>query len=201
MPPMQVSRIISVDLPWSEGKEKRTVAATFDGETPYLATDLPSSPDELVEQIACIAAPSALVLLDIPIEGCEHLSSTNAFRALDRGLLRVGVPILPSVKAGGRGANLKRLLWARRNDLRVEESYPYAVLRVLWALQRQEKVAALLDGRSQGTNLEGEWGAWPPKYKRARIIEARRKAMGEVADLLRKLWGGRAGELVRSPDG
>jgi predicted nuclease with RNAse H fold len=196
---MQVSRIISVDLPWSDGKEKRTVAATLDADQASIATDLPSSSDDLARHLIRVAAPNALVLLDIPIEGCDRLTTADAFRPLDRRFLKAIVPILPSVKSGDRGARLRNMLRAQRSDLRVEESYPYAVLRVLWSLKLQCELGALDDGRTQNVTLEPEWRAWPPRYKRAREVRSRREAMTEVAGLLKTVLRGRFADLVRSP--
>jgi hypothetical protein len=79
------------------------------------------------------------VLPDVPIDGCGNLSSTRPRRCVDDGLAKSGIPVLPSVKAGKRGPELRTLLLKERADLLIEESHPYAVLRVLWALRQTSR--------------------------------------------------------------
>lgn len=174
--------VLSVDLGWNADTHDRTAVA-------YRALSgisVLSVPPErgLPEAIAELAAPSALVLLDIPIEGCAGLDSKAPYRQVDRALHRLNIPLLPSYKAGGRGVVLRDALRRKRPDLRVEESYPYAVLRVLWALRRTGRGLDLGRDSYERVSLEGAWGEWPPRYKREPNLEARRAAAVQVAGLL-----------------
>lgn len=173
--------VLSVDLGWSSATPGRTAVAYRALSGVKLASV--SSEDELVERLCGLASPKALVLLDIPIEGCSSLGPNTPYRRLDRVLQRTQIPLLPSVKAQGRGASLRDRILAKRRDLRIEESYPYAALRVLWALKRLGSFHLGRDSFAR-VSLEGVWGDWPPKYKREPKLETRRAAAAEVAALL-----------------
>jgi RNA polymerase sigma factor (sigma-70 family) len=97
---------ISVDLPWSRQTRSRTaVAALGSGQIVLVNQSLEG--EALPDWIVSHAAPGALVVLDVPIEGCGHLSRAVPRRQLDDGLARVGMPILPSYASGELGAELR----------------------------------------------------------------------------------------------
>ena len=174
--------VLSVDIGWDATTEGRTAIAyrTFSG---ISVMPVPANRD-LAAQIGNLASGKALVLLDIPIEGCAELDARSPFRQVDRALHRCGIPVLPSYKAAGRGALLRDELLARRPDLRVEESYPYAVLRVLWALKNARCGLDLGRDSYQRVSLSEVWWDWPPRHKGEPSLDARRSAAAEVAKLL-----------------
>src|SRR5262249_30820598 len=89
---------ISVDLPWSDGTKARTAiaaAAAHEGIVVSDGLDAERARRWIVEN----AAERAVVLLDVPIDGCDALSRSRPRRAVDDGLARVGIPILPSYKS------------------------------------------------------------------------------------------------------
>ena len=176
---MSRSRVVAVDLPWSAAHPDRTAVAVL---TPSGAVSVFSAErgDALPSLIADLAMPDAHVLLDIPIGGC---TGPGAFRPVDRRLARAGIPLLPWTKAGDRGARLAREIQARLPRATVDEVYPYAVLRVLWALHRTQSLGLLREGRIEG-RLERGWSRWPPRYKRARTRRARSAALSQVRRVL-----------------
>jgi hypothetical protein len=171
--------VVAADLPWSAGRPDRIRIAILSpsGAVSVLAPDR-TRPLPLV--IADVAAPDAHVLLDIPIRGC---AGAGAFRPIDRRLAAAGVPVLPWTAAGRRGAGLARAIRRRLPDATIDEVYPYAVLRVLWALSRTRSLAALRRGAIDG-RVEPGWGRWPPRYKRAPTRRGRLQALGQVRRLL-----------------
>ena len=172
---MPGARVVAVDLPWSAGHPDRTAVAVL---TPAAQVSVvPVDPSEPIPSvIARLAAPDADVLLDIPIAGC---TGEPGFRPVDRRLARAGIPILPWTAAGTRGAELARAISERLPDARVHEVYPYAVLRVLWALKATGRLGALRPGEVDGS-VEPGWAAWPPRYKRGRTRAERLRALAEV---------------------
>lgn len=173
------SRVVAADLPWSAAHPDRTRIAVLSpsGVVSVLAVD---STRALPAVIADLAAPDVHVLLDIPIRGC---TGTDAFRPVDRRLARAGIPVLPWTKAGGRGAWLTAAIRRRLPQALVDEVYPYAILRVLWALRRTRSLAALRGGAIDG-RLQPGWSRWPPPYKRAPTLRARLRALALVRRLL-----------------
>jgi hypothetical protein len=171
--------VVAADLPWSAGRPGRIRIAILlpSGAVSVLASD-GTRPLPLL--IADLAAPNAHVLLDIPIRGCAR---GTAFRPVDRRLAAAGIPVLPWTAAAGRGAGLARAIRRRLPDATVDEVYPYAVLRVLWALSRTGSLAALRRGAIDG-RVEPGWRRWPPRYKRAPTRRARLHALGQVRRIL-----------------
>jgi predicted nuclease with RNAse H fold len=190
--------VISVDLPWSHGRADRTAIGFRAGHEIHLGGV--SQGETLTDSIDRLAEPGALVLLDIPIDGCSELNRDRPYRELDRRLLEVGIPLLPSYKAGGYGATLRGELLRRRPDLRVEESYPYAVLRVLWAA-RECGVKWSISRDASTISLLSKWRNWPPKYKRARSIAKRREEMARVAEVITESLGTTGAQLLKLPNG
>jgi hypothetical protein len=189
---------ISLDLPWSRATNGRTAVAAASARDGIVVSDGLDGPSA-ANWIADHAAPGAVVLLDVPVDGCEGLSQTRPRRAVDDGLARIGIPILPSYKSGDVGPFLREALHRGRPDLRVHETYPYAVLRVLWAL-REETGAVDLRPASYEAHADRwpAWSRWPPRYKRARTRAERCLEMGRVAKLIRSC-GEPYASLVRTP--
>jgi predicted nuclease with RNAse H fold len=188
---MNKADVLSLDLGWNAAADGRAAVALRSG-AGVRVQQLDGGDDEVVEQVGRVAEHGALVLLDVPIDGCGNLSSTRPRRCVDDGLAKSGIPVLPSVKAGKRGPELRTLLLKERADLLIEESYPYAVLRVLWALRQTSRRFRFKDD-GVSLDLSTWWWRWPPKYKRARRVAQRRMAMSEVAEAVAAIGGfGRA---------
>jgi hypothetical protein len=143
------------------------------------------------------AARGAVVLLDVPVEGCEALGAHRPRRPVDDVLARVGIPVLPSYTSGDVGPRLRGALLGARPDLGVHETYPYGVLRVLWGLWRESKAIDLdRPSRAELTSGAARWRTWPPRYKRAPVRSERILAMNSVARVIRAC-GPTYGVLVR----
>ena len=189
--------VVAVDLPWG-GAVGRTALAYRSGAG--IGVMVLSGADELSSVIAGVAARSALVLLDAPLDGLNALTAEDSFRAVDRRLARCSIPILPSFKAGNIGPTWRTRFLQRRPDLRIREIYPYAVLRVLWAHHTSNCGRFSFENDASCIDLSPGWtSSWPPKYKRARTVSDRRGEMRRVADMLRAVPG--FGSAVGSPSG
>ena len=72
--------VLSVDLGWDADADGRTAIAfrTFSGVQLQL---IPAERD-LTALVCELASPKALVLLNIPIDGCEKLDARSPFRAI-----------------------------------------------------------------------------------------------------------------------
>jgi predicted nuclease with RNAse H fold len=182
MPPRHAD-VIAIDLPWS-ARKRRTAIASRSGDV--IAVEAVGDDDELVARVAAIAGTRALVLVDIPLDGCADLSAAMPTREVDRRFAKAGIAILPSVKSGLRGPELRARLHARRPDLRVGETYPYAVLRTLWALRAGGHAFAFA---GELADLAPHWRALPPRYKRERDLVKRRRAVRDVAGVLGAIPG------------
>lgn len=173
--------VVSFDLGWSEANRVRTAAAwCLEGGVPQW-----TPPDEEVEIITFLErfkGTHTLVLLDIPIYGTEGLSKQRPWRPLDRRLQSLGVPLLPSYKAGDYGMRLAETIMGRFPTIHVVESYPYAVLRFIWAIKLNN--ADLGSRLLPLVNVHSWWKDWPPKYKRARTKGERVQCMQQVLDKL-----------------
>ncbi|MBI4611779.1 MAG: hypothetical protein HY726_22550 [Candidatus Rokubacteria bacterium] len=156
--------VVSVDLGWSESTRGRNAAAflTRAGRIRF-EQSLPNANPALAAWVRGRVAAGGTVLLDIPIGGGDHLAATGkAFREIDGALQGAGLPLYPSSRAVGRGGALSRLL----PGYRVREIYPYAILRVLWALHETGRLASAIGG-SDGAWLDASaWRVLPPRYKR-----------------------------------
>ena len=174
--------VIAIDLPWSARKWRTAIASRSSDK---IVVDAVADDDELVARVATLAENRALVLVDVPLDGCADLSATMPTREIDRRFAKAGIAILPSVKSGLRGPELRARLHARRPDLRVREIYPYAVLRALWAVRAGGHAFAF----DAVADLAPYWRSLPPRYKRERDLVKRRRAVRDVADVLGAIRG------------
>jgi len=175
--------LLCLDLGWAPSTRSRTAAALLTDSGRIRVAPLPSHDDtELADRLADLVRPHGVILLDLPIEGLRP--GGPAVRPVDRRLARAGIPVLPSAKAGVRGQQLKRVIQARAPGVTVQETYPFAVLRVLWALYISGQLGAV-KRREPGPLLnEKIWRQWPPRYKRARTLGERRRALRKILELL-----------------
>jgi predicted nuclease with RNAse H fold len=169
--------VAGVDLNWGDETQGRVAVALVDhGRTVTVTTGL--SDDGLFALLS--AARPQMVTLDIPIDGCEGLSMQVPTRLIDRVLAGQGVPVLPSYKAGMRGAMLRdRIRSLLGRETPVYEVYPYGTYKVL-------AYATPIDRSSPQDSAPGDgfrqW--WPPKYKRALVKRERILAMVYLRRLL-----------------
>jgi len=161
--------VVSVDLGWSERTRGRNAAALL---TPAgrirFEQSLPNENLVLAAWVRRRVAPRGTVLLDIPIHGGKHLAVTGrAFREIDSALQRVRISLYPSARAIDRGGRLRRLL----RGYGVCEIYPYAILRVLWALREAGRLARAVRGSDEPCLDDAAWRIAPPAYKRGTPAE------------------------------
>ena len=125
--------IISVDVGWREKTKRNAVAIAKPRKQIYfVASGLGDS--DLVSLVRDYAEPESLVLLDVPIEGCENLREP---RRPVESVLQHYVSLYPASMAGMRGVKLKKkLLQAMPEGIRtsvvIQEIYPHAVYKFLW---------------------------------------------------------------------
>jgi predicted nuclease with RNAse H fold len=175
--------IISIDLPWEEKtKDKRALAlADTSRNIEVVGAD---DDDELIKIAQDNARPRSLVLLDVPIDGCENLGNGKYQRPIDRALLRQGISVLPSRQAGARGRELKARLRKEIEEITVREIYPFAVYKFLTYLKPRESLHRLnLDGFD--TLLDNGFRAHrPSRYKTERDKVPRLENMRYLHSLL-----------------
>jgi predicted nuclease with RNAse H fold len=169
--------IISIDIGW---KSEKFVAAILKERN--LIKFLQG--DNIGKLISLYKDKSALILLDIPIEGCEELSSLNPLRPVDRLLLKIGIPVLPSYLAKTKGKEIKQKLLKGIKKAKVIEMYPYAVLRFLFAASQRIPLFKLFRGScSHIIDSEIWWNKWPPRYKRERKKEKKKEEFKKIYHL------------------
>ncbi|MCL4369707.1 MAG: DUF429 domain-containing protein [Chloroflexi bacterium] len=171
-------RIYGIDLNWADGGARGALAvATEDG---LEALHGRLTDPALLDLIAGDAP--ALVLLDIPIDGCTKLAGAH-FRPVDRALSHTGLWPLPVSVAGRRGECLRQKVLAVAPQARVFEVYPFAVYKFLSYLVRKGRADALAapDRRSL---LGPDFRRYvPPKYKRGCRAEKMRAALQDPCGL------------------
>lgn len=173
--------VVSVDLGWSPKTENRTAVAYWTAADGVGWNEL-ERPSALARFLHEFPGLRALVLLDIPIHDTTSLDRLRPFRGLDRSLMRMGIPMLPSYRAGTFGCELATEIESEFPGFEVVESYPYAALRFLWAVRGNPRC---LDGPPAGVVDEETWMRdWPPKYKRARAKKERLRCMSMVQDTI-----------------
>ncbi len=164
--------VLAVDLPWGRARHRTAIASRSPA---GIAVVTVADDDALVAYVRAHAAPRALVVLDVPLDGLAP------WRPIETRFVRLGIPVLPPGAAGTRGPDLRARL-ARR----CVEVYPYAVLRALWAL---ELAGARFAFDAPDVDLAPHWRAWPPKYKRERDLAARRRNVVRVGAVLAAIPG------------
>lgn len=170
--------IISVDVGWVEQTKRNAIAVANPGrEIFFIAGGLGDG--ELARLVQEHSEPESLILLDVPIEGCENLCKARPRRPVERGLQHY-LSLYPAIKARGRGKELeKRLRRAIPDRIRAsivfQEIYPYAVYKFLWFARQNGKLEKV---------RRGEWGkvldesfipsSSPPRYKGTKIEYGKR---------------------------
>ena len=182
----QIRKIISIDLPWKEDKKGRRVLAVADLDRNIKIMSA-NDDDELLGLVRDAAEPQSLVLLDVPIDGCDNLGGKH-FRPVDKALARKGISILPTSKAKDRGKRLKEQIqnqgMKQGEKVIVQEIYPYAIYKFLAYLKKRKLLQRLNSDRFDTLLDEGFRTYWPPKYKREKKREKRLENMSYLYSLL-----------------
>lgn len=177
--PHSFDAVVSFDLDWSKEPKAAASALLSGGDLLFTNTGEMVCP---LEYLDGLGARKALVLLDIPVFGTENLSREMPFRGVDRVLLRTGIPLLPSYKAGNTGEAIAKKILCAYPKYRVLESYPYAILRFLWSIRDKPYV---LNGPLISAVDRLCWMKdMPPKYKRAHAVWELRSSCEIVVNLI-----------------
>ena len=156
--------IVSIDLPWKEDTEGRRTLAIADPDG-NIEIALAADDNGLLELVRNTARPGTIVLLDIPIDGCDKLNGAH-FRAIDTAISHQAFPALPASRAGNRGRHLRARLQNAINGLAVYEIYPYVAYKFLAYLKNRQSLRHLATGRFDALIDDSFLKFWPPKYKR-----------------------------------
>ena len=159
--------VISCDVGWKGATKRNAVAiATDSRQIDFVKSGLDD--DHLVALVREWAVPQSLILLDVPIEGCDNLEGPR--RPIERVLQRY-IALYPASMAGKRGKQLKEILLQAihtevRGSVIVKEMYPHAVYKFLWVAKRKGKLAKVQLGEWQSV-LDQDFtpSRSPPKYK------------------------------------
>ena len=183
--------IISADVGWREKTKRNTVAMAKPRKQIYfVASGLGDS--GLVSLVRDHAEPGSLVLLDVPIEGCENLREP---RRPVESVLQHYVSLYPASMAGMRGIKLKKkLLQAMPEGIRtsvvIQEIYPHAVYKFLWVAKQKGKLESVRLGGWEKLLDEGFTpSVGPPKYKGNITHDKRLAGMRELYNLLTEHLG------------
>jgi len=167
--------IISVDLPWREDKKGHRTLAIADLDSNVKITQA-NDDNELLELLHKGAEPGSIILLDIPIDGCDKLDGKH-FRPIDKAIASQTLPTLPASRAGSRGKRLKALLERDKREFKVYEIYPYAIYKFLAYLKEKGLLGCLNIGKFDTLLNEGFLTYWPPRYKREKNRQKRLENM------------------------
>lgn len=185
-----------VDLGWSRTNWSRTAVAWSDAKSGRVKVDLLGPDDWIEDWVRDLLLPGGVVGLDIPVEGCpDGEDDRSAFRAVDRAMIKMGVPLLPSARAGSFGREVAGRVREAAPTATVVEIYPYQVLRVLWSLYIggvDRPVRALQSPEWAPLVDEERWKVRPPAYKRAKGREKMARSLKHVAAVLDASPYGRA---------
>jgi len=174
--------IISVDLPWREDKKGRRTLAIADLDGNVRITQA-SDDNELLKLVRESAEPGSIILLDVPIDGCDKLDGKH-FRPIDRAIASQTLPTLPASSAKNRGKSLKALLERGKKRFKVYEIYPYAIYKFLAYLKDRKLLHHLALDKFDTLLNEGFLTFWPPKYKREKNRQKRLENMEYLYRLL-----------------
>jgi predicted RNase H-like nuclease len=171
--------IISCDVGWKSNTKRNAIAIVTDrGKVSFLKSGLDD--DYLVTLICKWAESQSLILLDVPIEGCEKLEGPR--RPIENALQHY-ISLYPASSAGNRGKQLEEKLFQKlpvksKGNIIVKEIYPHAIYKFLWFVERKGKLAEVRRQREQ-IILDNQFtpSISPPKYK-GRKIEYERRLIG-----------------------
>jgi hypothetical protein len=131
--------VASVDIPRTvEGGDVPAVALLgFDGSV-HLAQPVDGSLESLTDLLAAAVGSGADILVDLPLSGTEG--------PVDRALDRAGLPPrFWKAEALERGREVAAAIKESVEDVRLIESNPWAVLRVVWALRQKRRLPKIAE--------------------------------------------------------
>ena len=164
--------IISCDVGWKRETKRNAIAVVTDsGKVSFLKSGLD---DDYLVTLACKwAEPQSLILLDVPIEGCEKLEGPR--RPIENALQHY-ISLYPASRAGKRGKQLKEKLFQKipaksRESIIIKEIYPHAVYKFLWVVEQKGKLVEIRRPREQQSILDNQFtpSVSPPKYKGSKV--------------------------------
>jgi len=181
-----VGNIISIDPGWKEKTRRNAVVvAKPRNQICLVASRLGDS--DLISLVRDYAEPESLVLLDIPIEGCENLCEP---RRPVENVLQHYIALYPATMAGMRGIKLKKKLLQAipegiRTSVIIQETYPHAVYKFLWVARQKGKLESVRSGRWKRFLARGFIPSLsPPKYKGNITYDQRLAGMRDLYNLL-----------------
>ncbi len=197
----QGASAFSIDLPWSTQSRGCAVVASIDDEGLVEIEEISRGldRDRLIRNLQSRSAADPLIVMDIPVDGCNQLSP-GVYRRLELRLKRLQMGVLPAGDAGTLGPDLAAQIQSAIPAARVVEGHPYGVLKVLHAMAESGvtpdhmfgPLCAVLDAKFPGS--------WPPRYKRAKTAQMRALACERVRELIMEFFPGCRAALA-SPAG
>ena len=158
--------VISIDLPWNRDSKAGRALAIVSRDR-RVEIEAAKNDDELLQLVQDHAEQESIILLDIPIEGCDRIQ-VKKFRPIDKALAQQGIWTLPASRSEGRGKRLKKGIQGIKQGKKiiVQEIYPYAIYKFLAYLEDKALLPRLTMSKFD-TLLKGRFRPFtPPKYKR-----------------------------------
>ena len=183
--------IISCDVGWKRETTRNAIALVTDsGRVNLVKGGLDDK--HLIDLVREWAEPQSLILLDVPIDGCEKLERGR--RSIENALQHY-ISLYPASRAGRRGKQLKeKLLQAMPDELRgsiiIKEIYPYAIYKFLWVAKQKGKLARIRQQREHQNILDKNFttSISVPKYKGSKVkYEDRLRGMRKLYKFLTQL--------------
>jgi predicted nuclease with RNAse H fold len=176
--------VISIDLPWNPNSKARRALAIVNPDR-NIEIKAAENDDELLRLIQDHAEQESIILLDIPIEGCDQIE-IKKFRPIDKTLAQQGIWTLPASRAKNRGKSLKRYIHGTNQGKKtiVQEIYPYAIYKFLAYLEDSGLLPRLTMGKFDTLLEDGFRRFVPPRYKRERDKDKRLEKMKYLYSLL-----------------
>jgi predicted RNase H-like nuclease len=180
--------IISCDVGWRSETKRNAIAVVTDRrKISFLKSGLDD--DRLVSLVCKWAETQSLILLDVPIKGCEKLEGPR--RPIENALQHY-ISLYPASRAGNRGKQLHDELFQKirvksKGNIIIKEIYPHAIYKFLWAVERKGKLAEVRRQREQQNILDNQFipSISPPKYKGSKVEHDKRIiGMWELYNLL-----------------
>lgn len=196
--------IISCDLGWKrETKRNAIVVVTDRGKVSFLKCGLDD--DHLVDMVCKWVEPQSLILLDVPIEGCEKLKGPR--RPIENALQHY-ISLYPASKAGNRGKQLEEELFQKipaksKGRIIIKEIYPHAIYKFLWVIEQKGRLAEVRQTHEPQSILDNQFtpSVSPPKYKGSKVKHNKRlMGMWKLYDFLTQRLGLDFSQSLESPN-
>lgn len=177
-------KVVSIDPGWREiSKRNSVVFATPPGQIDYVSSGL--TDEGLKTLVRDRTEPQSLILLDVPVEGCDI---SGHRRPVERTLQHC-FSLYPASMAGTRGPKLKKSLLealspAVRSSVSVQEIYPHAIYKFLWAVWRKGRLESVIQGKWGQILDENLRREYPPRYKGRGTRDQRLSGLRRLHDFL-----------------